>query len=338
MLYGHGDDGYQYTKQIIADFSTNVWWGGEPPGLKEHLFSHWTAVNKYPEVAAESLARRIAAHHQLESASVLVTNGTTESIYLIAQAFRKSLTTIVIPTFSEYEDACRMHGHELHFIQETYINEAVELAPGLCFVCNPNNPTGHLYNNLEEIITRHPATLFIVDEAFIEFAQDGISLIPSVHRLQNLIVLRSLTKAFAIPGLRLGYIAAHSILMDKLRLFKIPWTVNTWAIEAGHFIFSQYDQEQVPLGRLRLDKAAFLTQLQATSLEVKPSSTHFFLARLTSGTASGLKQFLIDEYGILIRNASNFRGLTEMHIRLATLAPFNNNKLVNALQQWEKRS
>ena len=107
MLYGHGDNGYRLGGDIIADFSTNVWYGGEPQGLKEHLFRQWRLINRYPEVLGESLAARAAQHHGLNPENILVTNGATESIYLTAQAFSGSRSAIVIPSFSEYGDACR---------------------------------------------------------------------------------------------------------------------------------------------------------------------------------------------------------------------------------------
>jgi len=89
MLYGHGDDGYRFKADIVADFSTNVWYGGEPQGLKEHIFSNWNTINRYPEVLAESLSKKISEHHSLHADNILVNSGSTESIYLVAQAFRQ---------------------------------------------------------------------------------------------------------------------------------------------------------------------------------------------------------------------------------------------------------
>ena len=115
MLEGHGDDGYRFNRSIVADFSTNVYYGGTPTGLKEHLFAAWDKVERYPEVLAESLSLKISAWHDLSCEHILVTNGSTESIYLIAQAFRNSCSAIAVPAFAEYEDACRMFDHELKF-------------------------------------------------------------------------------------------------------------------------------------------------------------------------------------------------------------------------------
>ena len=113
MLHGHGDDGYRHPSDIVADFSTNVWYGGEPAGLKEYVFSQWPRVNRYPEVLAESLAARAAAHHGVAPGQVLMSSGTTETIYLVAQAWARRRSTVVTPAFAEYEDAGRLHGHQL---------------------------------------------------------------------------------------------------------------------------------------------------------------------------------------------------------------------------------
>jgi threonine-phosphate decarboxylase len=337
MLQGHGDDAYRYKQEIIADFSTNVWYGGEPAGLKEQLFQQWHVLNKYPEVLAESLAQKISQHHQLPASHVLVTNGTTESIYLIAQAYHHSTTTITIPAFAEYEDACKMHGHQLQFINQDAIHPHMRLDKGLFFICNPNNPTGQVFPQLETIVKANPDTLFVIDEAFIEFTVSVTSLIERIDTCDNLIILRSLTKAYAIPGLRLGYIVAHPKLINKLLLCKTPWSVNAFAIAAGHYIFDHMASLHLPLPQLISDKEQFVQQLQQLSFTINNSHTHYFLAQLPVGTAKQLKAYLITHHRLLIRDASNFRGLSEQHIRLATLPKDKNELLIDALKEWIKQ-
>lgn len=336
MLQGHGDDAYRYKQEIQIDFSTNVWYGREPAGLRDHIFVHWQTINKYPEVLAESLARKISGHHQLDTGNLLITNGTTESIYLLAQAYGSGQTTIAIPAFAEYEDACRMHHHQLQFVHQCDIHAGMRTKPGLFFICNPNNPTGHVFTQLDELVKANPQTLFVIDEAFIEFTIHITSLLPLIDTCDNLIIMRSLTKAFAIPGLRLGYIAAPAALIDKLLLCKMPWSVNALAIEAGHYIFDHHSGNQLPLAQIFLDKEQLVQQLKQLSFTIDDSHTHFFLAKMPFGTAKQLKEYLIDRHGLLIRDASNFRGLTNQHIRLATLTKDNNELLTDALQQWIK--
>ena len=335
MLHGHGDDAYRYAQEVVADFSTNVWYGGEPAGLKEHLFDQWPLIRKYPEVLAESVNELVARHHGLSREQVLVCNGTTESIYLVAQTFNGKRTTIAIPAFSEYEDACRMHKHQLVFIPWDTLYTLPRLQSDLLFLCNPNNPTGSVFFQLEELMVKNPQTLFVLDEAFIEFTPTIASAAPLLSRYENLLIFRSMTKAFAIPGLRLGYVLAHEQLIARLREYKLPWTVNALAIAAARYIFNNYQQLQLPLEQLLIDKKAFAAQLQQEAgVKVYESHTHFFLAETARGTAAQLKRYLVEQHGILIRDASNFRGLGERHFRLATLTPAKNRLLIQALMQW----
>ena len=335
MLHGHGDDGYRHATPIRADFSTNVWHGGEPDGLKTYLFAQWERINRYPEVLGESLAAQIAAHHAVAPEQVLIGNGSTESIYLIAQAFAGRSTTIITPAFAEYEDACRLHHHHLQFLPWDALADLPQLASDLVFICNPNNPTGAAFGHLADWITANPRTLFVVDEAFIEFTGQITTTIPLLGRAENLLILRSLTKAYAIPGLRLGYVVSSSTLIDRLKKAKPPWTVNAMALAAGRFIFDHYEACQLPLPQLLAHKTAFAGQLrQHNQLRVYDSATHFFLAETLTGTAAGLKAFLLEKHGLLIRDARNFRGLDAGHFRVCTLAPDKNDLLINALTEW----
>jgi len=338
MLQGHGDDGYKHDRPILADFSTNVWQAGAPLGLKDHLFAQWDKVQRYPEVIAESLALKISQHHGLSADHLLVANGSTESIYLIAQAFSAKRSAITIPSFSEYEDACRLFGHTLSFVNWDEVGQGKLPATDLLFICNPNNPTGQSLPQLEEIIAKNKSILFVVDEAFIEFTFSVSSVLNFVSKYDNLIVLRSMTKAYAIPGLRLGYMVAQPNLIKQLKSCKLPWTVNVMAIEAGHFIFDHLKDLQLPLQQMLLDKAAFIQSLAALDIIAEESHTHFFIAKTPIFNAAALKTFLLGHYDLLIRDASNFRGLTDQHFRLATLSPVNNALLINALSEWKHTS
>ncbi|WP_367868077.1 histidinol-phosphate transaminase [Pedobacter sp. WC2423] len=335
MFQGHGDDGYLHQQTLAADFSTNVWHGGAPAGLKEYLFRQWDNVQRYPEVLAESLTQKIASFYGFKSENILVTNGSTESIYLVAQAFKNGKTTITIPAFAEYEDACKLFGHQLCLLNWDELEKGISGDTGLLFICNPNNPTGAVFKALEALIHQHPGVLFIVDEAFIEFTVSITSVLTLIEKYNNLIVLRSMTKAYAIPGLRLGYIAASTALINRLRSFKLPWAVNAMAIAAGHFIFDHIQTIQIPVQQLLADREEFTKKLESSALKIYPSHTHFFLARTNQHTAALLKQFLLKEFNILIRDAGNFRGLTEKHIRIATLSQNKNQLLINALAEWK---
>lgn len=334
MLEGHGNDAYRFKNRIKADFSTNVWYGAEPAGLKEHLFSQWHHINSYPEVLAESLGEVIAEHHTINNQQVLINSGTTESIYLIAQAFSEKTSSIVTPTFAEYEDACRMNDHTVTYLPwPTNGDELPTITTDLLFICNPNNPTGASFHELEKWIQLYPKTLFVVDEAFIEFTLTLTSAIELTKTYNNLIVMRSMTKAYSIPGLRLGYLISNEAIVQRLKKYKQPWTVNSMALEAGKYIFNHFSACQPPVLQLLEDKHAFTELLKENpNLEVFESDTHFFLVRDKRQTASELKKWLLETHGLLIRDASNFHGLDSHSFRLATLHHSNNQLLVKCLQ------
>ncbi|MBO9613474.1 MAG: aminotransferase class I/II-fold pyridoxal phosphate-dependent enzyme [Dyadobacter sp.] len=336
MLHGHGDDGYRYGSKIIADFSTNVWYGGEPGGLKAYVFERWSEVNRYPEVLAESLREKIAKHHQMSVEQVLVCSGTTESIYLIAQLYSGKRTTIITPSFAEYEDACLSFDHEVNSLSWQGALELPRLKTDLVFICSPNNPTGLIFHDLQYWLKLNPQCLFVVDEAFIDFTEGAISAVTLMARFPNLLIMRSLTKTYAIPGLRLGYLLAREEVVEPLMNIKQPWTVNTLAIAAGHYIFDHFDGIQPPVSGLLDHKRTFVQELQKLEcIEVLESETHFFLARTLVRNAAQLKDFLMERYGLLIRDASNFRGLTRQHFRLATQRSGDNYKMINALREWQ---
>ena len=337
MLHGHGDDAYRHSHKIIADFSTNVWHGNEPEGLKDYVFSQWHTVNRYPEVLAESLAAQVATHYGVQPSHVLISSGTTESIYLVAHAWAGERSTVLSPAFSEYEDACLLYGHQLSFLPWEELSPGKLIASDLLFVCNPNNPTGSVLEPevLKALLTNNPRVTFVLDEAFIEFANGLETAVPLVAQFDNLLVMRSLTKAYAIPGLRLGYVVASEKLIGHLTQFKAPWTVNSLAVAAGRYLFAYYEQVQLPISQLLADKADLVAQLiKNTGLTILPSRTHYFLAATRHGTAAELKRWLLAQHGLLIRDAANFRGLTLAHFRIGTRSAADNQLLVNALIEW----
>jgi len=337
MLHGHGDDGYRHGHEIKADFSTNVWYGGEPAGLKDYLFNQWPTINRYPEVLAESLAAQVAAHHGLMPAQVLISSGTTESLYLVAQAWAGGSSTVLTPSFAEYEDATRLHRHHLTFLAWNELEADTQFASDLAFICNPNNPTGSVLalETITTLLTNNPQTVFVLDEAFIEFTTSISTAVPMLAQFDNLLIMRSLTKAYAIPGLRLGYVLGPPALVARLTQYKPPWTVNALAAAAGNFLFANYNQVQLLLPQLLADKTALVSALRSnTGVEVLPSHTHYFLAVTRRGTAAELKRWLLTQHGLLIRDAANFRGLTSAHFRIGTRIPADNQLLIDALATW----
>ncbi|MEM8965857.1 MAG: aminotransferase class I/II-fold pyridoxal phosphate-dependent enzyme [Bacteroidota bacterium] len=334
MIDGHGDDQHRYNRKIEHNFSSNVYYKGCPPELLTAIASAVPDIQHYPSPAAEELNEAAAKKFQLNKNQFIFTNGATEAFYLIAHVFSGATAAIVAPTFSEYEDACRIHGLDYQLVSKSRLRASKYQ---LLFICNPNNPDGGIFPTqlLIQLIEESPSTVFVIDEAYIEFTDQLESLAPLVKRLKNLIVVRSLTKTFAIPGIRLGYVIASPSIIEQLLSKKMPWSVNALAIHAGLQLFKHYEQWQFDVAELLSETREFIEQLSAIDgLEVLPTYTSYFLVKLHKKTAAELKTYLVKEHGILIRDATNFNRLTGEYIRLSTQSPAANASLIKAFNQW----
>ena len=336
MIEGHGDDGWKYKATIRADFSSNVWHGGLDPGLDEHLQKSIATITHYPEAGAQTLQEEAAAAYGVAPDNVLVANGATEAIYLAAQAFRhKKIATLLTPSFAEYADACRLHGLDIQQQPWESVTAESHFSANLVFLCNPNNPTGAAMPLalLRQLLNNNPRAFFVIDESYIEFTRSTQTLLPYLDDHPNLLLLRSLTKSCRIPGLRIGFAIGNSEWIRALRHYKMPWSVNQLAIEAGLYIFRNHPRFILPLDRLLAAAASWRQQLQeATDWMIHATDTHYFLVS-SPFAASVLKQHLIDRHGLLIRDASNFEGLTPYHFRIACQSPEHNQLLTDALRQ-----
>jgi threonine-phosphate decarboxylase len=344
MIEGHGDDAWKYTTPIKADFSSNVLYGPLDPGLLAHLQWALAAITHYPEAGAQSLQTAAEKTYGVSEGCVLATNGVTEAIYLIAQAFRRHTAVIYTPAFAEYEDACAVQGMNIAFHNWDELRRGHLPGDGLVFLCNPNNPTGWAVSL--DRLGEYPDTLFVVDESYIDFAPSAVSVLGRGY--PNVLVLRSLTKSCRIPGLRVGFVIGPELLVTRLRDCKMPWSVNRLAIEAGLYIFSHPEDFSVRAALLRTETKLWQEELRAvledrgatvgtaltrgdeagTGWKVWDTDTHYFLIETPQDwPAYALKKRLIERHRLLVRDATNFRGLGANSIRVACQS-FEHNRLL----------
>ena len=322
MIKGHGDDIYSY-KGVRMNFSSNIYAHADLTELEAHLCRHIDLIRSYPEPSSHSLEAMIAHKYGVDADEVLVTSGATDAIYLIAQAFRDRKTYYVNhPTFSEYEDACRLYGYE-------------EQPDGaLCWLCNPNNPTGEVYSGsyIEALAAQHD--LLVIDQSYENYTLAPMLSPKEAVCMGNVLQLHSMTKQYAIPGLRMGYVVGSSRLISTLRKHDRPWAVNALAVEAGKWLLTH--QQVVPNLTTYLQETQRLReQLNAIKrVNAFDTQTNFFLCTIEPQTAASLKDYLATRHGILIRDAANFIGLTPHHFRIATQSPEENDALVEAIQQF----
>lgn len=335
MLNGHGNDIFKYPGKIKYDFSSNVLHGFVSDLIRDVIASNIQTVASYPEPDAESLKCNIARFHHCPPQGVMVTNGSTEAFYFLAQLFAGCRSSIFTPSFAEYEDACLAYGHDVSFVSNQDIHPKQIFDSDMVWLGNPNNPDGKVVDC--EVIKSwcecNPGTVLVVDEAYAQCCRGFHSARLLLDTCPNLILVQSLTKSFSIPGIRLGYILGNASLVQKI--VKIPWRINSLALAVGNYIVENHEAlttfiEPIISTSLQLQK-----QLEAIDeLTIYPSACNFFLARLHRGTALSLKEYLVSQHGILIRDAGNFRGLDKHFFRLATQSEHANNECINSIKQW----
>ena len=335
MRFGHGDDAYRYGKQIKIDFSSNVYYGADLSGLQAHLASRFGIVGHYPEPEPVSLEKILAEKLGVHESTIMVTNGATEAIYLIAQLYSGWASIIPQPTFTEYEDACKLFNHLLSYNAD----DELEVLPEdrIYWLCNPNNPTGNVVNTqlIRHIIRQHPRYLYVIDQSYKDYTLSPMIRPKDMTDCYNVMLVHSLSKTYCIPGLRLGYIFASPIIIDRLRQIRQPWTVNALAIEAGKYLLENNPKMIPDLPAYMKEAQRLRQELSAIDgLLVMDTATHYMLVNIDKGTAFDLKQWLIEHYGILIRDASNFRSLDNHCFRVTALTPEKNDLLVEAIRKY----
>ncbi|PVX50682.1 threonine-phosphate decarboxylase [Balneicella halophila] len=334
MIYGHGDDIYSQNQQIVYNFSSNVYEHEDDNWLYNLLEKNLSVLHSYPEPDATSLVQLLAHRNNISEEEICATHGATDAIYLIAQTFSHSNTAIFAPTFSEYEDACRINRHRITIIKE--LEDVNRKNFEMVWLCNPNNPTGLTfdYNILVELIDNNPETLFIIDQTYHYFTnKPTLSYVDAVKR-ENVVLIDSFTKRFALPDLRLGYFVTNKKLKNKIQYYKQPWAVSQLAIEVGKYILQSMTCN-LDLASLLGETKDFQERLSnIKGIEVQGTDTHFFLCKTQKGTAEELKKYLVEHHGILIRNASNFEGLTANYFRICTQKKEANMKLIDGITDY----
>ena len=336
MIYGHGDDTYRYGEKIKINFSSNIYQNADLTELKQYLTTRLDAIGNYPEPEPKELEELIAEKLEIPASMVMVTNGANEAIYLIAQLYRGWASVIPQPTYTEYADACRMFDHIISYER----TDELDILPEdrIYWICNPDNPTGNvmLKQLLAYVIKKHPRYLYVIDQSYADYTLQPMLKPKELLDCYNVMILHSLSKKYCIPGLRLGYMTASPIIIERLRDIRQPWTVNTLAIEAGKWLIKN-DPKVIPDIEGYIAEAQRLRdELQAIDgIMVMDTKTHYMLVNIDWTTSLELKNWLIENHGILIRDASNFHGLDAHCFRVAAQSPEENDALINAIKEFK---
>ena len=333
MIDGHGDDAFRYGGRVRVNFSTNIHQRVDHSGLLAHLAAVGDIFSSYPEPEPRSLEHFLAGEAGVGDDCVMATNGATEMIYLLAQSRSGGHSAVVAPTFREYQDACGIFRHEVTFLSSI---RDIPRDADMLWLCNPNNPTGRVTGRTEllEAVDSRPGTLFVIDQAYADYSVREVLSPRDVVSRDNIVSLHSLTKRFAIPGLRVGYAMGRASALDRVRRLRMPWSVNSVASEASRYLLAHCCDYAIDHAGLNAESVRIAESLNGMGISSEPTDCNFFLAELPTGKASSLKEWLVEHHGILIRDASNFEGLGDRHFRIAAQGRRENDELINAIREW----
>ncbi len=331
------------SERDILDFSANINPLGPPEWLRPLLSAQVAALAHYPDPDCAALVAAAAERYAVAPEEIAIGNGSTELLHLFPRVIAKPRAVIPVPCYSDYARACELAGMSVHKVttqpdMPTGL-DATMLASELrgdeiVFICRPNNPTGHVCDAdaIRSLAAKHPATTFLVDEAFGDFVEGFDSL--TRRRPANVIVLLSLTKIFAIPGLRLGCAVADRAVIQRLCRLQPLWSVNSFAQAVGVAALRDLEyvhQTQLYVRQQREALAAGLKTLPGLTLH--PGEANFLLLRLDRNdlNAPALARRLLAD-GIAIRVCDNFEGLDARFFRVAVRRENENARLCDRLR------
>ncbi len=346
----HGGNIFRASEELgvpedkIMDFSASINPLGMPKGVIIEIDRNLKYLSHYPDTDAKALRLEIAKYHNIDPKHIICGNGSTELIYLIIRSLQPKRVLIPVPTFSEYDRACKSYGasvlnyglkKENNF--DINVDEFIDVMSGkgeLCdmvFLCNPNNPTGRLIQKKDVLRIAAAAkalkSYLIVDEAFIDFVPDA-SVIHEVEKNPYLIMIRSMTKFYALAGLRLGYGIFPLKIIDVIKQYKEPWTINTLAQMAGIAALRDSLYKNATYILIDIEKQFLVSNFSKSGIRFLHSYANFYLLKL-----SNADQLYDDlrEKGMLVRLCSDFKGLDKTYIRVAVRTREENVRLLSAL-------
>ncbi|MFP3869427.1 MAG: threonine-phosphate decarboxylase CobD [Syntrophobacteria bacterium] len=354
----HGGDPERELKRLgleprnVLDFSINVSPLGVPPEIRAIWNELFREVNRYPTIDGRGVVHYYERRFGLDPDQVLAGNGSTELIYLTPRALGLRRVAVVTPSFHDYTRASRAAGAELLPVPldaeagfappEFSVLEKAFARGDALFIGNPNNPTGTVFPRqiLLDLASAFPHKWLLVDEAFVQFLDNpqAFTLINQKQPAMNILVFHSLTKFFALAGLRLGVAIGHPDVLSRLRPLKEPWSVNRVAEMAAFHLTGCGEYEERLCRLIGRERPRVFNRLQdMPGFEAYRPSANFLLARWRcTAELDDLLHFLLKS-GIYLRDCRNFPGLENSFFRMAIRLPEENNHLLSVLHSSSAR-
>ena len=334
----HGGDIYR--NKVNLDFSVNVNPFGMPRNVQEALHNAVTQGEFYPDITAGELKRVVAKWIGIKEDRLVFGNGASELFMAIVHALQPKKTVIPVPSFFGYRYAAEAVNSEITYVS---LKAEEEFLPGLSllnsltehvdllFLANPNNPTGKLLKKeyLLQILQhcKEKGIIVVLDECFIEFCGMDASFIGEASNYENVLIVRAFTKSFAIPGVRLGYLVGSDVqLLYKIEKQLPEWNLSVFAQKAGMACVTEKKYLEESMKYIRSERKVMQEQLEKLGLRVLAGEANFLLFYSEVPLYDALL-----ERGILIRDCSNFMGLSKGYYRVAVRTRAENEKLWKAL-------
>lgn len=330
----------------LIDFSANINPLGPPKTLKNQWTSLYNTIQYYPDPKGRQLVKKIAEKENIKEGQILLGNGAAELISLIGRMLFGKKVLLIQPTFSEYEQVCKVNNCEVSYyiVNDTdWMLNMEDLEASLkgvhaVFLCNPNNPTG-IYYKKKELLSLLQAckrnnSLLILDEAFYDFVKGYEDMVPELKHSPHLLILRSMTKMFSIPGIRLGYTIAAKEIIIKLASQQTHWSVNNIALHAGLFLLEEENFITDTLHYIETEKNKLRIFYEKLAFKMTDSHANFYLLKdPTLDDQKAFFQFLLEE-GIVARHTYNYPGLNGKWLRFAIKNEQENEHLQGVIKKW----
>ena len=338
----------------IVDFSANINPLGPPAVVRRAIRLALKQIVHYPDPDCRQLRQALAQQCGVDPDMILVGNGSTELIHLVPRALAIKSALIIGPTFEEYARALMDAGGTVQYVharrEDRFRPPVKEILRELSvkrtsidavFLCNPNNPTGQVFTKpamreLADAMERRQSWL-IVDEAFIDYCQEQ-SAVSMLKDHPRMVVLRSLTKFYAMPGLRIGYLLGASKVVDQLKERQPPWSVNSLAQEVSCAILRDHAYAIKSRACMEKERSRFIKGLRSLpGVRIYPSAANFVLIELPAWTSAGMTADRLASRRLLVRDCSSLPGLSAYMIRVAVRTGKENRRLLTALGAWLKK-